>query len=280
MIARKLTICTLFLSQHFEDRSPSQIYQELAVFQKSVPTKNAWGTSKSRVKSSANSSSQAKGQVTSRLTLVISNWGFVRDQEGNPKFVRCTAHDVSVGFKLESSAFRPTDKSIVKPRYFDRNGASIPYPAFLSLMKDEEFAGKLMDKIRRRYEEDTGRDLRAEAAAASGPQTKQAKAVKSAKLIRKKYAEQFPELAEPEENSEGHLSESDDSDDERLLSDTDNETGDKSDESVALVVDTAVAGLDDQLPEEVGEPQKTGKKRAGRSTREDSAAPSKQPRAK
>lgn len=197
-----------------------------------MPSKNSWGAVKSTYEGK---NKKNETFVASKLVLVISNWGFVRDQEGNPKFQKCTPHDVSIGFKLDSTAFRPADKSIVKPRYFDRNGASIPYPAFLSLMKDESFVFEYMSKLQKRFEEDTGRNLAKEFEAHSDRKKKssgqpgKSKAL-STKALRKKYVEQFPELAvsdegedeeeEEREDDDEKSEEEDDSDDARLLSDS------------------------------------------------------------
>lgn len=270
--------------QGCEDRSPSQIYQELAVYQKSVPNKNAWGTVKSSQYGNKGKQQAEKKEsfVVSKLVLVISNWGFVRDQEGAAKFKKCTPHDVSIGLKLDSTAFRPADKSVVKSHYFDRNGASIPYPAFLSLLKDPDFTGSYMKNVQKRFEEDTGRDLKKETypTGAEGKKPKQGKSAISARAFRKKYAEQFPELAVLQESDEDEeqSEEEDDSDDARLLSDSD-AAGEEDDAAAAAAALAALTGkeVDPAVESVAGEAEvsrateRSGKKRVAKNSKEDSA---------
>ena len=139
--------------------------------------------------------------VTTKLILIVSNWGFVRDNKDIPEKRRCTVHDVAIGLKLASSSFRPQGsasgtKNSTCPYDFDSHGATIPYPAFLSLIKDEEFTRDFICKVRRRYEDDTG--LSALATRAGNKKTQATSKDSSWQAnLRRRMLEQFPELADP-----------------------------------------------------------------------------------
>ena len=130
----------------------------------------------------------------------MSNWGFVRDNKDFPSKVRCTPHDVAIGFKLASSQFRPTGaaggtKNSTCPYDFDAHGATLPFPAFLSLIKDSSFTEDFIRKIRRRYEADTG--LSALATRAGNKKSDEGeRGVAWQAGLRQKLVEQFPELSE------------------------------------------------------------------------------------
>ena len=132
--------------------------------------------------------------------LIVSNWGFVRDNKDFPSKVRCTPHDVAIGFKLASSQFRPTGaaggtKNSTCPYDFDAHGATLPFPAFLSLIKDSAFTEDFIRKIRRRYEADTG--LSALATRAGNKKSDEGeRGVAWQAGLRQKLVEQFPELSE------------------------------------------------------------------------------------
>ena len=132
--------------------------------------------------------------------LIVSNWGFVRDNKDFPSKVRCTPHDVAIGFKLASSQFRPTGaaggtKTSTCPYDFDAHGATLPFPAFLSLIKDSAFTEDFIRKIRRRYEADTG--LSALATRAGNKKSDEGeRGVAWQAGLRQKLVEQFPELSE------------------------------------------------------------------------------------
>ena len=132
--------------------------------------------------------------------LIVSNWGFVRDNKDFPSKVRCTPHDVAIGFKLASSQFRPTGaaggtKNSTCPYDFDAHGATLPFPAFLSLIKDSSFTEDFIRKIRRRYEADTG--LSALATRAGNKKSDEGeRGVAWQAGLRQKLVEQFPELSE------------------------------------------------------------------------------------
>ena len=139
--------------------------------------------------------------VTTKLILIVSNWGFVRDNKDIPEKRRCTVHDVAIGLKLASSSFRPQGsasgtKNSTCPYDFDSHGATIPYPASLSLIKDEEFTRDFICKVRRRYEDDTG--LSALATRAGNKKTQATSKDSSWQAnLRRRMLEQFPELADP-----------------------------------------------------------------------------------
>ena len=132
--------------------------------------------------------------------LIVSNWGFVRDNKDFPSKVRCTPHDVAIGFKLASSQFRPTGaaggtKNSTCPYDFDAHGATLPFPAFLSLIKDSSFTEDFIRKILRRYEADTG--LSALATRAGNKKSDEGeRGVAWQAGLRQKLVEQFPELSE------------------------------------------------------------------------------------
>ena len=174
----------------WEERSASHLYHELSVFQKEAA-----------VPVSAKGKKTKAVTVTTKLILIVSNWGFVRDNKDIPEKRRCTVHDVAIGLKLASSSFRPQGsasgtKNSTCPYDFDSHGATIPYPAFLSLIKDEEFTRDFICKVRRRYEDDTG--LSALATRAGNKKTQATPKDSSWQAnLRRRMLEQFPELADP-----------------------------------------------------------------------------------
>lgn len=100
----------------------------------------------------------------SQLVLVISNWHFVRDSLNSGQPRPCQPADCSVAIKLASSVFKPvgivlsqlpggsTDSSQF---YFDRNGVSTPYEAFVSLSTSAEFKTYLT-QVKSRFEQEWG----------------------------------------------------------------------------------------------------------------------------
>ena len=152
------------------------------------------------VPAGARTKKEKKVNVTTKLVLIVSNWGFVRDNKDFPSKVRCTPHDVAIGFKLASSQFRPTGaaggtKNSTCPYDFDAHGATLPFPAFLSLIKDSAFTEDFIRKIRRRYEADTG--LSALATRAGNKKSDESeRGVAWQAGLRQKLVEQFPELSE------------------------------------------------------------------------------------
>ena len=152
------------------------------------------------VPAGARTKKEKKVNVTTKLVLIVSNWGFVRDNKDFPSKVRCTPHDVAIGFKLASSQFRPTGaaggtKTSTCPYDFDAHGATLPFPAFLSLIKDSAVTEDFLRKIRRRYEADTG--LSALATRAGNKKSDESeRGVAWQAGLRQKLVEQFPELSE------------------------------------------------------------------------------------
>ena len=197
----------------WEERSASHLYHELSVFQKEAA-----------VPVSAKGKKTKAVTVTTKLILIVSNWGFVRDNKDIPEKRRCTVHDVAIGLKLASSSFRPQGsasgtKNSTCPYDFDSHGATIPYPAFLSLIKDEEFTRDFICKVRRRYEDDTG--LSALATRAGNKKTQATSKDSSWQAnLRRRMLEQFPELADPaaddnENDDDNDNYENNDDDDDR-----------------------------------------------------------------
>ena len=109
---------------------------------------------------------------SSELVLVLDNYHFVRDDFKYPKMPPCTVDDCSVSFKLSSTLFKPSapqpeaasaaDAAACQARqgevaqyHFDKNGVSIPYPAFRQLLRDGSFVS-YMEKVKNQYEKDLG----------------------------------------------------------------------------------------------------------------------------
>ena len=188
--------------QTWEERSPSTIYEELCVYRKEKAaggdnTGTGWNK-----KGRANGSTATKNVIT-RLVLILSNWSFVRDHKENPQKVKCSLHNVTVGLKLSSTEFRSGAKRDPNQQYdFDKNGLILPYPAFLSLLKDSAFVDDFMTKVEKRYIADTGDILgkknppATSAAATSGSRKKPP----TTASLRRQYDEAFPELLDSEEN--------------------------------------------------------------------------------
>jgi hypothetical protein len=104
---------------------------------------------------------------STKLVLGISNWHFNRDTQHLVEGPHCRLEDVNLTFKLASTAFSADeggssstasteasigDNSQLK---YDRNGAIVPYPAFLSLMEQELFHD-YMKKLQHLYEQKEG----------------------------------------------------------------------------------------------------------------------------
>ncbi len=112
----------------------------------------------------------------SELVLLLDNYHFVRDEFKYPKMPPCTVDDCSVSFKLSSTMFKPSAPNpeaaaaadsacLARPStealgqyYFDKNGASIPFPAFRQLLKDPKFVS-YMEIVKKQYEKDLGTSL-------------------------------------------------------------------------------------------------------------------------
>jgi hypothetical protein len=110
---------------------------------------------------------------TSELVLLLDNYHFVRDDFKFPKMPPCTVDDCSVSFKLSSTTFKPSAPNpeavaaadsacltrpaaeVASQYYFDKNGASIPFPAFRQLLRDKEFVS-YMENVKQQYEKDLG----------------------------------------------------------------------------------------------------------------------------
>ena len=111
-----------------------------------------------------NKGGETKRSHQSQLVLAISNWHFVRDSLNSGQPRPCQPADCSVAIKLASSVFKPvgivpsqlpggsTDSSQF---YFDRNGVSTPYEAFVSLSTSAEFKTYLT-QVKSRFEQEWG----------------------------------------------------------------------------------------------------------------------------
>jgi hypothetical protein len=107
---------------------------------------------------------------STKLVLGISNWHFNRDTQHLVEAPRCKLDDINITFKLASTAFSAeeagsasttskastsnalSDDSQLK---YDRNGATVPYAAFVSLMETKTFYD-YMKKIQTLYEQKEG----------------------------------------------------------------------------------------------------------------------------
>jgi len=126
--------------------------------------------------------------------LIISNWSFVRDNKQNPNKIRCTKQDVTIAFKLASTAFRSSSTSDRNGDYdFDKHGWNLPYAAFLALMKTPAFTHDFMGKIQQCYNADH------DAVTSLSPATLSSAAAPGKKkpdtnILRRRCADAFPEL--------------------------------------------------------------------------------------
>ena len=109
---------------------------------------------------------------STKLVLGISNWHFNRDTQHLVEGPQCKLDDINISFKLASSAFSAeeagrsasttskasstsnalSDDSQLK---YDRNGAIVPYAAFVSLMETRAFHD-YMKKLQNIYEQKEG----------------------------------------------------------------------------------------------------------------------------
>ena len=107
---------------------------------------------------------------STKLVLGISNWHFNRDTQHLVEAPRCKIDDINITFKLASSAFSAEDTGSASTTSktstsnalnddsqlkYDRNGATVPYAAFVSLMETKTFHD-YMKKIQTVYEQKEG----------------------------------------------------------------------------------------------------------------------------
>ena len=110
--------------------------------------------------------------------MTISNWGYTRDVQQLKSIPSCTINDFVIGVKMASTSFAPANSALGPQRddecsssstnfatessyndydeddqfFFDRNGASIPYAAFVSLLKNEDFVEAFMSSVKKEFE--------------------------------------------------------------------------------------------------------------------------------
>lgn len=175
---------------HYETLSSHQVERELRSVAYSARQKNA-----------------KTETVTSQLVLNISNWSFVRDLtlDKVSKFTPCSVQDVHVAIKLSSTVFKPQKRgspgdpdsaSSDSEFFFDRNGAVLPFAAFVSLLKDVSFTGDFMQRLKTKFEEDLGRSIFPRNKRPCEAEPDQA----ARERLRRNLAEQFEELREPGES--------------------------------------------------------------------------------
>jgi hypothetical protein len=88
---------------------------------------------------------------------VVSNWRFCRDvvkdcEKRGP--VLCKIEHCTVSFKFSSTAFISKGKE-EEVFHFDKNGACIPYSAFVALLCDEPMQ-KFLAKVTEKFEAEQG----------------------------------------------------------------------------------------------------------------------------
>ena len=135
--------------QDYESRNHHTTYLTLATHQFS---EQAGGTNGSRKRNRAGSSGNPPTNfVNTELIVSISNWHFNRDAQNNPDEVICRLSDVTISIKFACNLWakanaKPTDYP------FDREGISIPYSTFLSLLSDRGFVNGFIPTIKEKYE--------------------------------------------------------------------------------------------------------------------------------
>jgi len=104
--------------------------------------------------------------ATSTFVAAVSNWGWVRDTVAEKTSPRCTIGDFAVSLKLACTNFErvksdvgdsvgsvsSVDEESESEYSFDRNGAIIPYAAFVSLMKTDDFTDAFISDVKANYE--------------------------------------------------------------------------------------------------------------------------------
>jgi hypothetical protein len=104
-----------------------------------------------------------KGVMQStKLILGISNWHFNRDTQHLAEGPKCKLEDINLSFKLASTAFNVDEAgastsaaSKEQQLKYDRNGVTVPYAAFCSLMEQSLFFDYI-DNIKEQYEKYEG----------------------------------------------------------------------------------------------------------------------------
>ena len=100
----------------------------------------------------------------SQYVLIISNWHFIREHQDKKESPPCKPENCNISIKLSCSVFKsaPSDLSVSGSGYldplpddgfsFDKNGAIIPYSAFLSLLDDKYFVNDFLPEVKTEYE--------------------------------------------------------------------------------------------------------------------------------
>jgi hypothetical protein len=187
------------LQDLWENAAPSAIYEEVSLFR----VEKSGAPTPGSVKKKQQGRGAAAAATITRLVLIVSNWSFVRDHKDSKRPVKCTSQDVTISLKLSSTAFARTSEAAVKkePYSFDKNGLILPYPAFLSLLKNEDFTD-LMEKVTTRYTLDTSARGQESTKRSAKKAVEGKSAAAKAASARKRYAEAYPELADDQEEPE------------------------------------------------------------------------------
>jgi hypothetical protein len=151
-INQKLIFALSFFFQ-WQEVGPCHHYEPLSShsFEKSQVGEGARGRPKKEI-------------VTSSVVLTISNWVCIRDQTQNPteQFRPLTPADFDVSIKLSSTVFQSvkTDAAVGNKSsdgvniFFDRNGMTVSYLAFRSLLEDAHFTKEFMPALKARYDQE------------------------------------------------------------------------------------------------------------------------------
>jgi len=90
---------------------------------------------------------------TTKFTLTISNWHFVRDHKDVDDCPKLEPGHCMFSFKLHSSTFvtRDTPRPEDEGYQFDRTGCIIPYSAFLSLLSSTAFTNDFVNLVEEKF---------------------------------------------------------------------------------------------------------------------------------
>lgn len=99
-------------------------------------------------------------QELSSIVLCVGNYHYIRDvvQVQKEKSPPLKPSDCHISLKLSSTTFKPEldefeGKNTGGP-YFDKNGLTVPYSAFLTLLSDDSGLKEFFREVLARYEED------------------------------------------------------------------------------------------------------------------------------
>jgi hypothetical protein len=91
--------------------------------------------------------------VTSCVATVSNYCWFERMKDKTGKTIRCTDEDFDISFKLSSTSFTTSEKTI-DGYHFDRNGVKLTYNQCYLLFRSEKFTCEYLDKVSKYFERD------------------------------------------------------------------------------------------------------------------------------